>query len=138
MGEPPFPLAREHPHYRPPHQLFLEAHRRYGRPMILSETGAEGPTGPDWMRYIAGEVDVAVAAGADLQGVCLYPVMDYPGWTDGRHCPCGLIEVAPGWGERAVNPAMAQALREIDRPASSADRPVANDRARRRPLRRSA
>ena len=138
MGEPPFPLAREHPHYRPPHQLFLEAHRRYGRPMILSETGAEGPTGPDWMRYIAGEVDVAVAAGADLQGVCLYPVMDYPGWTDGRHCPCGLIEVAPGWGERTVNPAMAQALREIDRPASLADRPVADDRARRRPLRRSA
>jgi hypothetical protein len=28
--------------------------------------------------------------------------MDYPGWDDERHCPCGLIEVAGDWGERTL------------------------------------
>ena len=113
-GEPPQPMARDHEHHRAPHDLMLEAWRRYGRPMIVSETGAEGADGPDWMRYVAGEVEIAIAAGADIQGLCLYPVMDYPGWTDGRHCPCGLIGVEPGWGERFVNRAMAEALAEIE------------------------
>ena len=113
-GEPPVPMTRDHAHHRGPHELMLEIWRRYGRPMIVSETGAEGADGPDWMRYVAGEVEIAIAAGADIQGVCLYPVMDYPGWTDGRHCSCGLIEVAPGWGDRSINRPMAQALSEID------------------------
>ena len=114
IGEPPVTLTRDHPHHRAPRDLFVEVARRYGRPMIVSETGAEGAEGAAWMHYIAGEVEAAVAQGADIQGVCLYPVMDYPGWTDGRHCPCGLIEIAPGWGERSINRPMAQALREIE------------------------
>jgi hypothetical protein len=28
--------------------------------------------------------------------------MDYPGWDDERHCPCGLIEVADDWSERTL------------------------------------
>lgn len=124
-GEVTEPMARDHLHYRAPHDLMAEVWRRYGRPMIVSETGAEGADGPDWLRYIAGEVEIAIAAGADIQGVCLYPVMDYPGWTDGRHCPCGLIEVAPGWGERSVNRPMAQALREIEARRLAAHEPVA-------------
>ena len=112
-GEPPQPMSRDHPHHRPLHDLLLEVARRYGRPMIVSETGAEGAAGPDWLRYVSGEVEVAIAAGADIQGLCLYPVMDYPGWTDGRHCPCGLIGIEPGWGERYVNLPMAQALAEV-------------------------
>ncbi len=112
-GEPPTPMGRDHAHHRALHDLLLEVSTRYGRPMIVSETGAEGAEGADWMRYVAGEVEIAIAGGADIQGLCLYPVMDYPGWTDGRHCPCGLISVAPGWGERSVNRPMAQALAEV-------------------------
>jgi hypothetical protein len=36
--------------------------------------------------------------------------MDYPGWDDERHCPCGLIEVASDWGARTLRSDMAAEL----------------------------
>ena len=106
------PIPRDHAHHRRPGQLLLELAQRYGRPLVISETGAEGDEGPAWLDYMLDEVAWAQAAGATVQGVCLYPVMDYPGWTDERHCPCGLIEVAPGWGDRSVRSEMLDVLQK--------------------------
>ena len=81
--------------YRPLSHLLLDVWERYRRPIMLSETGAEGANQRGWMRYVAGEVQDAEAAGVQIAGVCLYPVMDYAGWTDDRHCACGVIGLLP-------------------------------------------
>ena len=118
------PIPRGHPHHRRPGELILEVAQRYSRPLVVSETGAEGAEGPPWLDYMLDEVAWAQAQGADVQGVCLYPVMDYPGWTDERHCPCGLIEVAPGWGQRTLRDEMVGVLAR-PRTSDGASRPSA-------------
>lgn len=99
------------PGYRPFHEILIELWDRYGRPMIIAETGAEGANGPGWLRYVSGEVEIARDAGAVIEGVCLYPVMDYCGWGDHRHCRCGLIHLGEGFEARSIDPMMATELR---------------------------
>ena len=101
-----------HPEYRPLSTLLADVHARYGRPMVIAETGAEGVNGPAWLRSTAGEVRTALRAGLPVLGVCLYPVMDYPGWEDDRHCPCGLIRVDEQWEARSLDPALLAQLQE--------------------------
>ena len=105
-------MALGHRLFRPLADMLGEVHERYGRPILISETGAEGRNGPGWLRYVAGEVREAMAAGAPVLGICLYPIMDYPGWADGRHCPCGIIACAPDWSARTLRPEMLRALQE--------------------------
>ena len=85
-----------HRQFVPLHQLLAEVYERYRRPMLIAETGAEGDNGPGWLSYIGGEVRRALRRGLPVEGICLYPVMDYPGWRDLRHCPCGLIRLDDG------------------------------------------
>ena len=87
------------PHYRPPRDLLANVHARYGRPLFIAETGCEGVFRPAWLRFMCDEVAVARAAGVPVEGLCLYPVLDHPGWDDGRHCPNGLFD---GCGDRAA------------------------------------
>jgi hypothetical protein len=96
--------------YRPLRQLLSEVHGRYGRPVLLTETGAEGANGAGWLGYVASEVRSALRAGIPVEGICLYPVMDYPGWRDDRHCRCGLLRCGPEWGERQVDDELVEQL----------------------------
>ncbi|TWR00294.1 beta-glucosidase, partial [Xanthomonas vasicola] len=41
----------------------------------------------------------------------LYPVLDYPGWDNDRHCPAGLLGYADGHGERPLHAGLAEQLR---------------------------
>lgn len=78
--------------YTPFSKLLREVHRRYRRPLLVSETGIEGERRPAWLAYVADEVAIARAVGVPVEGICLYPVMNHPGWDDERYCPNGLIE----------------------------------------------
>ena len=98
--------------FRPLHDLLAEVHGRYGRPMVVSETGAEGANGPGWLHYVAGEVRTALRRGVPVEGICLYPVMDYPGWENDRHCPAGLIRLDRDFRTRTIDPEMAVAIAE--------------------------
>jgi beta-glucosidase/6-phospho-beta-glucosidase/beta-galactosidase len=98
--------------YRPLRLLLADVQARYGRPILVSETGAEGPNGAGWLRYVAGEVRAALRAGIPVEGVCVYPVMDYPGWANDRHCRCGLIRAGRDWRTRAVDEELAEQLAE--------------------------
>ena len=99
--------------YRPLHQLIADIDARYGgRSLLITETGAEGPNGPGWLRYVGGEVRAARRAGLPVEGICLYPVMDYPGWDDGRLCRCGLIRAHEDWATRALDTDMIEQLAE--------------------------
>ena len=99
-----------HPAHTPLHRLLLDVHGRYGRPLLISETGAEGNAAPGWLGMICAEVRQARAHGVPVQGVCLYPVSDYPGWDDSRHVPCGLIQLDRRYGHRALRPDLAAEL----------------------------
>ena len=91
--------------------LLEGVHARYGRPLLISETGAERNARAPWLHYVCEEVRTAMAAGADVQGVCLYPVLAYPGWDNDRHCDVGLFGTPEGGGERTLYAPLARELR---------------------------
>ena len=63
-----------------------------------------------WLGYTAAEARQAQREGAEILGLCLYPVMDYPGWDDGRHCHCGLIALDEHWQQRTLRTDLVREL----------------------------
>ncbi len=103
-----------HHAYRPLADLLHEVHARYGRPMIIAETGAEGSARAPWLHYVCQEVAEAAAAGIPVDGVCLYPIAAYPGWDDDRDCHTGLFgAVAEDGGRAAFAPLLAEINRRL-------------------------
>jgi beta-glucosidase/6-phospho-beta-glucosidase/beta-galactosidase len=97
--------------HRPLHDQLLGLWQRYERPIVISETGAEDATAMGWLGYIAAEVRQAIRLGVPVLGICLYPVMDYPGWDDERHCSVGLLESVPGWHARSLRADLAAEIK---------------------------
>ena len=104
-------LAEGHPLYRPLRAILAEVAARYGRPLVVAETSVEGDARPGWLRMIGREVAAARAGGAPVEGVCWYPVLDYPGWDDDRPCPAGLLGAADPTGRRPVCAPLAAEFR---------------------------
>lgn len=103
-------LDPDHPLYRPFSDILGEIYRRYERPIFVSETGIEGELRADWLRYISEEVAAAREAGIPVEGLCLYPICDYPGWDDDRCCQTGLWGYADEKGERQLHQPLAAEL----------------------------
>lgn len=129
--------------HKPFRAILAETYARYGRPLFISETGREGDLRPEWFAMVCREVQAARAMGVPVEGVCLYPVLDHPGWDDDRDCANGLYRqsAAPGrlrafpplleevWRWRAIfgdehTPATGD-IPAIRRPASAPPRVVA-------------
>lgn len=81
-----------HPQYLPLHRMLMEIYGRYGRPMVLAETGIEFDRRPEWLRYIAAELGLARMKGVPMEGLCWYPILNHYGWDDDRPCQNGLLE----------------------------------------------
>lgn len=124
-------VERDHPLYRPFRELLLETHRRYGKPIIVAETGAEGDARIPWFRYVCDEVCAAFEEGVPVDGICLYPVADYPGWSNGRHCETGLLGFPDKLGQRPVHAPLADELlrQQIQFEGSEAVKPLTGDPA---------
>ncbi len=99
-GGPTIPFG--HHDYLPLADLLTEVYDRYQRPLLISETGAEGSARAAWLHYVCGEVRAAMAAGVPVLGLCIYPILDYPGWENDRHCPVGLWSRPDAEGKRAI------------------------------------
>jgi beta-glucosidase/6-phospho-beta-glucosidase/beta-galactosidase len=69
---------------------------RYGRPMIISETGSWGSNRPKWWRLFLGQIDEAMERGVDIRGVCAYPLIDRPDWSDGHLTNSGFWDFREG------------------------------------------
>ena len=103
-------LSRFDPEYRPFGLILDEVYDRYRRPLYVSETGTEDDDRPHWLAYIASEVDASIARGTPIQGICLYPILNHPGWDDDRHCRNGLWDYADDEGRRNVYHPLATEL----------------------------
>lgn len=100
-----------HHAYRPLSDMLAEVHARYARPLLIAETGAEGSARAAWLHYVCAEVAMARQAGVPVLGICLYPVLDYPGWENGRLCQVGLLSAPDAAGARRVFAPLAEELR---------------------------
>jgi len=103
-------LPPSHPQHLPLRYMLRELYERYGRPVIIAETGIEAEARPDWLRYVGREAFAARALGVELEAVCLYPIVDHPGWEDDRHCPNGLWGYADDRGRRPIDEPFAEEL----------------------------
>jgi hypothetical protein len=109
-------IRRGEPLYRPLRDILAETYHRYQRPLFIAETGAEAEQRVSWLRYVCDEAVGALASGVPVGGICLYPITDYPGWDNDRHCPTGLLGFADDAGHRPVHEDLAaEVLRQCDR-----------------------
>lgn len=98
------------PGWRPFEDMLAENHARYGRPLYLAETGCENEKRAPWLRATGDAVAAALARGLPVEGVCLYPIVNFPGWENGRHCHNGLWDYANDQGEREIHAPLAEEL----------------------------
>jgi hypothetical protein len=99
------------PEYRPFHQILKEVFDRYHCPLFIAETGAEDDARPAWFAYVATEVRKANESGIPVHAICLYPILNHPGWVDDRHCCNGLWDYAGPDGSRAIYQPLADEIR---------------------------
>jgi beta-glucosidase/6-phospho-beta-glucosidase/beta-galactosidase len=103
-------IRRGHRLYRPFHEILGEYHERYRRPILIAETGTEDDERADWFGFVCREAQLALNAGVPLEGVCLYPILNHPGWDDDRHCHNGLWCYADDFGIRDVHEPLADEI----------------------------
>ena len=101
LDGPTIPMG--HHEYRPLADMLVEVAERYGKPIFLSETGAEHSGRASWFHYVCSEVREAIRRGADIRGICWYPITAYPGWDNSRHAEAGLLSTITSDGGRHVD-----------------------------------
>ena len=104
-------LSPKHRLYRPLNEILKEVADRYQRPMLIAETGAEDRLRATWLRYVCGESRRALDNGIPLHAICLYPILNHPGWTDDRHCHNGLWDYPDERGNRRMYEPLASELK---------------------------
>jgi beta-glucosidase/6-phospho-beta-glucosidase/beta-galactosidase len=103
-------IDRTHPQYKPFSLILREVFARYRRPVFVSETGSESDGRADWLNYVCAETRAARLSGVPVEGVCLYPIVDFPGWENDRACENGLWGYADDSGHRSVCEPFAREL----------------------------
>ena len=109
-GGPDTMIPPSHSRHRPLRFMLEELWLRYGRPLFIAETGIEEDARPGWLRNIAIESRAALLSGVPLEGICLYPICNHPGWDNDRHCHNGLFDYPNQHGEREI---YAPLMREL-------------------------
>lgn len=110
--------------FQPLREQLAGVHERYGKPLLIAETGTEGVFRAAWLHYIADEVAFARAAGTPVEGICLYPILSHRGWDDQRHCPNGLFD---GYTPQTVRTPYGPLADELARQQALFARAVARD-----------
>jgi hypothetical protein len=113
------PICSDHLLYKPLRTILVETFARYGKPIFVAETGIEGERRPSWIKYVCSEVGAAMAVGVPVEGICLYPIINHPGWDDDRPCANGLLSAELSDGKRGVYEPLAQALSDVQGNLSS-------------------
>ncbi|MBY2966935.1 glycosyltransferase [Rhizobium leguminosarum] len=124
------PIDVGHPLYKPLSRILVETFARYGKPMLIAETGIEDDRRASWFDYVADQALDAIRSGVPLEGLCLYPIVNHPGWDDNRPCANGLLsaDVAPG-GRAPFAPLVAAIRKRANEFASFAQHPIGGAKA---------
>ncbi len=96
------PMKLDDPLYTPFRYMLQEVYERYERPLFIAETGTEDDFRPTWFNYVCSEVVAAIQMGIPIDGLCLYPIVNHPGWDDDRHCHNGLWDYPNEVGDREI------------------------------------
>lgn len=104
-------IFRHHKNYQPFHEILESVYARYKKPLFIAETGIENEARAEWFRYICEQTKIAASNGVPIHGICLYPVVNHPGWDDDRHCHNGLWDYADDAGEREIYEPLAEEIR---------------------------
>jgi hypothetical protein len=103
--------------WRPLSSLLIEAHQRYQKPIVLSETSHPGQHRPQWIEFIGEQVGVVLQQQVPLWGVCLYPIIDRPDWNNTHHWhQAGLWDMElqqSGPPKRVLYEPYAKALQQV-------------------------
>jgi glycosyltransferase involved in cell wall biosynthesis len=105
------PIDIDHPMYKPLSKILVETYARYGKPILIAETGIEAERRASWFEYVSGQAELAMQSGVPLEGICLYPVVNHPGWDDDRPCENGLLSADIAISGRAVHRPLANAIK---------------------------
>ncbi len=94
-------------------ELVRRAARRYGGPVVITETAGVGRSRAPWIDQISGAAIELLAEGTPLAGVCLYPILGMPEWHDRqRWTNMGLWDVErPSLARTAHLPALRALVR---------------------------
>jgi hypothetical protein len=122
------------PRWVPLSELLRQAHKRYKRPFVVTETSHPGIDRPLWWNMIGKECAAALRMGLPLLGACIYPMVDRPDWDhlDNWH-RSGLwdAELRPdGPPRRILHEPSAVALREAQTLVEQAQQVPAKTRRR--------
>ncbi|MDW8846640.1 beta-glucosidase [Erwinia sp. MMLR14_017] len=124
------PLEPHQPEYRSLASLLEEIWQRYQRPLLIAETGAEGDKRVPWLKYVVEQTSAALDKSVQVEGISLFPAVDYPAWADARRSPGGLFGLPDANGNRTIYEPYALEIRsqlikmkQADRPSSSESSP---------------
>jgi beta-glucosidase/6-phospho-beta-glucosidase/beta-galactosidase len=101
-------LQGDDPRYIPLHQLLAQVYERYKRPLLITETSTEGDARPGWLAYVSNQVQLALQSRVPLEGLCWYPIVDFPGWDNERPCDTGLWSICDEKGARSIYEPLAR------------------------------
>ncbi len=111
-------IESDDPRFRPIWQLLEDTYKRYSCPIFIAETGIEDEARPQWLKFISNEVRLALKAGVPVEGICLYPIVNHPGWDNDRHCHNGLWDYTDEEGKRPIYVPLSQELERQQRISS--------------------
>ena len=106
---------------QPAHIEFVlaEVHRRYGRPIIITENGLADRADKDrqwWLEETLKAINRAIGQGAAVEGYLHWSLLDNFEWADGFWPRFGLIEVERGSLTRRIRPSarwLAQTIQTV-------------------------
>jgi beta-glucosidase/6-phospho-beta-glucosidase/beta-galactosidase len=112
-------LAFDDPRRRPFSAILADVAARYpAHPLLISETGCRGDMRAVWFEHTVDGAMGAIANGVDLQGVCLYPIIDMPDWYSGEWIEYGMWDLVPESDQ--AHPAGVRMRRRLYRPLRDA------------------
>lgn len=106
-------IFRHHKKYTPLSDILENYFERYRKPILIAETGIEDEARPAWFRYVFEQAKIAGARGVPVHGICLYPIVNHPGWDDKRHCRNGLWDYPNESGEREIYRPLALEIKSL-------------------------
>ncbi|HSI73424.1 MAG TPA: family 1 glycosylhydrolase, partial [Fimbriimonas sp.] len=86
-------LEAQDPRRKPLSEMLQLAWDRYHLPIVISETSGFQDQRAEWLRMTMEESMKALNNGIDLQGVCLYPLIDIPDWNSGEWAKIGVFDI---------------------------------------------